>query len=95
MVCPVEERVACFQSPLPTLYFTNTQAASQLKGAADVLQEFCQLRLNCTSKVCAPVLRPVREILETAMLLANREQEIHSKKLSRRVLMGVLDNMDK
>jgi hypothetical protein len=29
------------------------------------------------------------------MLLANREQEIHSKELSRRVLMGVLDNMDK
>jgi hypothetical protein len=37
----------------------------------------------------------VREILETAMLLANREQEIHSKELSRRVLMGVLDNMNK
>jgi hypothetical protein len=37
----------------------------------------------------------VREILETAMLLANREQEIHSKELSRRVLMGVLENMDK
>jgi hypothetical protein len=32
----------------------------------------------------------VREILETAMLLAKREQEIHSKELSRRVLMGVL-----
>jgi hypothetical protein len=29
------------------------------------------------------------------MLLANREQEIHSKELSRRVLMGVLGNMDK
>jgi hypothetical protein len=41
------------------------------------------------------MLRPVREILETAMLLANREQEIHSKELSRRVLMGVLNNMDK
>jgi hypothetical protein len=40
------------------------------------------------------MLRPAREILETAMLLANREQEIHSKELSRRVLMEVLDNMD-
>jgi hypothetical protein len=37
----------------------------------------------------------VREILETAMLLANREQEIHSKELISRVLMGVLDNIDK
>jgi hypothetical protein len=37
----------------------------------------------------------VREILETTMLLANREQEIHSKELSRRVLMGVLENIDK
>jgi len=53
------------------------------------------LRLNCTSTVCALVLRPVREILETAMLLANREQEIHSKELSSRVLMWVLDNIDK
>jgi hypothetical protein len=37
----------------------------------------------------------VSDVLETAMLLANREQEIHSKELSRRVLMGVLDIMDK
>jgi hypothetical protein len=36
----------------------------------------------------------VSEILETAMLFAKREQEIHSKELSRRVLMGVWDNMD-
>jgi hypothetical protein len=93
MVCPVEERVACVQSPLPTLYFTNTQAASQLKGAAEVLQEFCQLRLNCTSTVCALVLRPVREILDTLILLAKREDAIHSKKLSSRVLMRVLDCM--
>jgi hypothetical protein len=96
IVCPEVERVACFQSPVvPTLYFTNTQAASQLKGAEEVLQEFCQERLNCTSTVCALVLRPVREILETAMLLAKREQEIHSKELNRRVLMGVLGNMNK
>jgi hypothetical protein len=39
------------------------------------------------------MLRPVSDVLETAMLLANREQEIHSKKLSRRVLMRVLDCM--
>jgi len=93
MVCPEVARVACFQSPLPTLYFTNTQAASQLKGAAEVLHEFCQLRLNCTSTVCALVLRPVREILDTLILFAKREDAIHSKELSRRVLMGVLDNM--
>jgi hypothetical protein len=37
----------------------------------------------------------VRVILETAMLLANREQEIHSKELISRVLMWVLDNIDK
>jgi hypothetical protein len=36
----------------------------------------------------------VREILDTMILLAKREDAIHSKKLSRRVLMGVLDNMD-
>jgi hypothetical protein len=36
----------------------------------------------------------VREMFETAILLAKREQEIHSKELSRRVLMGVLDNMN-
>jgi hypothetical protein len=41
------------------------------------------------------MLRPVREIFETAMLLAKREQEIHSKELSSRVLMWVLGNMDK
>jgi hypothetical protein len=95
MVCPEVERVACFQSPVvPTLYFINTQAASQLKGAEEVLQEFCQDRLNCTMAVCVLVLRAVA-ILETTMLLANREQEIHSKELSRRVLMGVLGNMNK
>jgi hypothetical protein len=44
--------------------------------------------------VCVLVLRAVA-ILETTMLLANREQEIHSKELSRRVLMGVLGNMNK
>jgi hypothetical protein len=43
--------------------------------------------------VCVLVLRAVA-ILETTMLLANREQEIHSKELSSRVLMGVLGNMD-
>jgi hypothetical protein len=36
----------------------------------------------------------VSDVLETTILLANREQEIHSKELSRRVLMGVLDCMD-
>ena len=41
------------------------------------------------------MLRAVREILETAMLLANREQEIHRKELISRVLMGLLDNMNK
>jgi hypothetical protein len=96
MVCPVEESVACFQSPLPTLYFTNTQAASQLKGAeVEVRQELSQERLNCTSTVCALVFRPVREILDTLILLAKREDAIHSKELSRRVLMWVLGNMNK
>jgi hypothetical protein len=41
------------------------------------------------------MLRPVRDILETVILLAKREDAIHSKELSRRVLMGVLDNMEK
>ena len=94
MLCPEVESVACFQSPVvPTLYFIITQAASQLKGAADVLHEFCQLRLNCTSTVCAVLLRPVREVLETVILLAKREDAIHSKELSSKVLMGVLDCM--
>jgi hypothetical protein len=96
MVCPVVERVACFQSPVvPTLYFTNTQAASQLKGAEEVLQEFCQERLNCTNLVCAEVLRADSEVFVTMILLAKREDAIHSKELSSRVLMGVLENMDK
>jgi hypothetical protein len=37
----------------------------------------------------------VREILDTLILLAKREDAIHSKELSRRVLMGVLGNIDK
>jgi hypothetical protein len=41
------------------------------------------------------MLRPVSDVLETTMLLAKREQEIHSKELSSRVLMGELDNMYK
>jgi hypothetical protein len=80
---------------VPTLYFTNTQAASQLKGAEEVLQEFCQERLNCTNLVFAEVLRADSVVFVTTMLLAKREQEIHSKELSRRVLMGVLENIDK
>jgi hypothetical protein len=72
---------------VPTLYFTKTQAASQLKGAEEVLQEFCQERLNCTSIVCELLFRAVSDVLETTMLLANREDAIHSKKLSSRVLM--------
>jgi hypothetical protein len=37
----------------------------------------------------------VREILETVILLAKREDAIHSKELSSRVLMWVLGNMNK
>jgi hypothetical protein len=81
---------------VPTLYFTNTQAASQLKGAVvEVRQEFCQERLNCTNLVCAEVLRVDSVIFDTMILLAKREDAIHSKELSRRVLMGVLVCMDK
>jgi hypothetical protein len=39
-------------------------------------------------------LRADSVIFETMILLAKREDAIHSKELSRRVLMGVLGNMD-
>jgi hypothetical protein len=41
------------------------------------------------------VLRADSEVFVTMILLAKREDAIHSKELSSRVLMGVLENMDK
>lgn len=69
-MCPVLFKNACNQGPVPTWYFTNTHAASQLEGPAGRRQEFSHVRLNCTIVKSETVLCPVRVILESKMLLA-------------------------
>ena len=77
-VCPEVARVACLQTPpAPTLNLTKTQAASQLKGAEVVLQELSQVRLKLTRTVWVEVLRLVREMAETVMLLARQSGKIY------------------
>jgi hypothetical protein len=95
MVVPALTPLVKVRSVLPTRYLTKTQAASQLDGPVEVLQEFSQLKLNWTmakfSKLFGPALVFLLTscTLETAMLfpltcIETENMTMHKKERRRR-----------
>jgi hypothetical protein len=62
-----------------------------VKGAEVVRQELSQERLKLTRTVWVEVLRAVREIPETTILLASPRSERHTKRESSKLLIAIPD----